>query len=395
MSLVSCIPVFCLMYRWSIWGRKAWHDKFVTGLCLCIMYTWGRKTWNNKFVSSLLPFVSCTGGTHEEGRHDMTCLRSFVFCLMYRWNTWGRKAWHVFFVFCLMYSSNIWGRKAWNEEFVSGLCRLSHVQMEHMRKGGMTEHWLRHTKSVNGLAWGMEDEHWLGHTKSVNISLAWGTEDEHWLGRTLSVHVSLSYFVCLWLIGLVQPILNMCKSVCHTLSVSELRVCVCVYRWCPGREVSDSADKDLLLAKVNLWSFLLISGTGSPWKHVWLSAYSSMYVCFFNEYNIYIFSFWCPRPLSLADINFMRDFCWKEVRCPIIRKTSSKHCPADHAVILALTKPISFLHKMMEKVRCLLTGLQERDVDGWYAMDWEHLAQSSRKDRTAAWRLIASWTMRP
>ena len=233
MSLVSCIPVFCLMYRWSIWGRK------MTNLSLVFV------------------FVSCTGGTHEEGRHDMTCLRSFVFCLMYR--------------------SNICGRKAWNEEFVSGLLSFvsctdgTHEEGRHdmvflsfvsctdltyeegrhetrnlspvfvfclMTDGTYEErrhdwtltwtHQVCKRQSVIGLAWGMEDEHWLGHTKSVNISLAWGTEDEHWLGHTLSVHVSLSYFVCLWLIGLVQPILNMCKSVCHTLSVSELRVCVCV-----------------------------------------------------------------------------------------------------------------------------------------------------------------------
>ena len=100
---VPCLMYSSLLSHVQMEHMRKEDDKFVAGLCLCIMYTWGRKTWNNKFVSSLLPFVSCTGGTHEEGRHDMTCLRSFVFCLMYRSNIWGRKAWHDLSpVFCLL-----------------------------------------------------------------------------------------------------------------------------------------------------------------------------------------------------------------------------------------------------------------------------------------------------
>ena len=71
----------------------------------------------------------------------------------------------------------------------------------------------------------------------------------------------------------------------------------------------------------------------------------------------------------------------------IIRKQSSKHCPADHAVIL-----FHFLDKLTEFIRvqlslslggCLLAGLQEiiRN-DPWPEDPWP-------------WRLIASWTMRP
>ena len=50
----------------------------------------------------------------------------------------------------------------------------------------------------------------------------------------------------------------------------------------------------------------------------------------------------------------------------IIRKQSSKHCPADHAVIL-----FHFLDKLTESIRvqlslslggCLLADLQERSV---------------------------------
>ena len=55
---------------------------------------------------------------------------------------------------------------------------------------------------------------------------------------------------------------------CHCLYLTLCWGCVCVCRWCAGRsQIQNSADKDLLLAKVNLWSFLLIF-SGSPWRNM-------------------------------------------------------------------------------------------------------------------------------
>lgn len=60
-------------------------------------------------------------------------------------------------------------------------------------------------------------------------------------------------------------------SVCNIVVIVFIWLCVegvCVCRWCAGRsQIQNSADKDLLLAKVNLWSFLLIF-SGSPWRNM-------------------------------------------------------------------------------------------------------------------------------